>query len=403
MRLLIATHARGPIGGVETYLRGMGAHLRGAGCELGILYEQRAESGGAAPDPYEGWAEFDAVALGQSAALAAARAWRPQRIWAHGLADGSLEARLLELAPAVLYAHNYDGACATGAKMHRWPRPVPCARPLDAGCVPVKFTRHCGMLHPAGFARSYRRQRQRARGLRSYAAIMVASLHMVGELRRAAGTQGPAVSVVGYPLLAPRAEALAPRAGLPHHVLMLARLTVPKGGAVLLRACAVAQAQLQRRLRVTIAGDGPERQRLQELARSLGLDARFPGWLTPGERQKALAKADLMAVPSVWPEPYGLVGMEAAAQGVPAVAFAHGGIPDWLEPGVTGESAGVTPPSAHGLAAALVRALENPAHWRQLRAQAWQHSAGFTPAAHLERIAPLLGLRGCGQAEAADA
>lgn len=403
MRLLLATHARGPIGGVETYLRGMAAHLRAAGCELGILYEQRAEAGGAEPDPFAGCAEFDVSALGPEAALTAARAWAPERIWAHGLAEGGLEARLRELAPAVLYAHNYDGACATGRKMHQWPRPVPCARPFDAGCIPLNFTSHCGLLNPAGFAQSYRRQRERARGLRNYAAIMVASLHMAAELRRAAGPQGPPVVVVGYPLLAPRAEVLAPSPGLPHHVLMLARLTANKGGAVLLHACARAQAQLRRRLRVTIAGDGPERARLQGLAHRLDLDAHFPGWLTPAERCQTLADADVMAVPSLWPEPYGLVGMEAAAQGVPAVAFAHGGICDWLEPGVTGESAGVVPPSARGLAAALVRALEDPAHWQALREQAWRHSAGFTPAAHLARLAPLLGMPGRAFPEFADA
>ncbi|HEY8056626.1 MAG TPA: glycosyltransferase family 4 protein [Terriglobales bacterium] len=462
MRLLIATQARGPIGGVESYLRGMAAQLRAAGCELGILYEQRAEGAsaidwrgaplgyaerpayaqpagdpreprpaGAAPlrlpgagrrsefrdllastlptvqtarpprdDPYAGCTEFDVAELGREAALAAARRWRPERIWAHGLADGEMEARLLELAPAVLYAHNYDGACATGSKMHRWPRPVPCSRPLGAGCVAVNFTRHCGMLNPSGFVRSYRRQRERARGLRGYSAIMVASLHMAGEFRRAAGASGPAVTVVGYPLLAPRAEVLASPSGRPHHVVMLARLTAPKGGEVLLRACAAVQGQLRRRLRVTIAGDGPERRRWQDLALRLDLDARFPGWLSAQERSQLLADADLLAVPSLWPEPYGLVGMEAAAQGVPAVAFAHGGILDWLEPGLTGESAGVTPPSAQGLAAALVRALEDPEHWRQMREQAWRHSAGFTPAAHLKRLAPLLGLPGVAAAEA---
>jgi glycosyltransferase involved in cell wall biosynthesis len=280
---------------------------------------------------------------------------------------------------------------------------VPCARPLDAGCIAVNLTRHCGMLNPAGFARSYRRQRERAAGWHTYAAILVASLHMAGELRRAAGAQGPPVTVVGYPLLAPRAGALASRPGLPHHVLMLARLTTNKGGAVLLRACALAQAQLQRRLRVTIAGDGPERERCRALAGRLRLEADFPGWLTPEQRHEALTAADVIALPSLWPEPYGLVGMEAAAQGVPAVAFAHGGIPDWLEPGETGEAAGVTPPTARGLAAALVRALENPDGWRRLREQAWRHSAGFTAAAHLERIAPLLGLPGRGRTEAADA
>ena len=41
-------------------------------------------------------------------------------------------------------------------------------------------------------------------------------------------------------------------------------------------------------------------------------------------------------MPSLWPEPFGLVGIEALAAGRPVVASATGGIGDWLEDGVGG-------------------------------------------------------------------
>ena len=47
----------------------------------------------------------------------------------------------------------------------------------------------------------------------------------------------------------------------------------------------------------------------------------------------------LLVVPSVWPEPFGSVGMAAARCGVPAAAFAVGGIPQWLHDGVNGHLA----------------------------------------------------------------
>jgi glycosyltransferase involved in cell wall biosynthesis len=43
-----------------------------------------------------------------------------------------------------------------------------------------------------------------------------------------------------------------------------------------------------------------------------------------------------MAVPSLWPEPFGLVGLEAASHGVPSVAFDVGGIREWLQDDVGG-------------------------------------------------------------------
>jgi glycosyltransferase involved in cell wall biosynthesis len=44
-------------------------------------------------------------------------------------------------------------------------------------------------------------------------------------------------------------------------------------------------------------------------------------------------------VPSLWPEPFGLVGPEAAVRGVPAVAFDNGGTPQWLVDRRTGRLA----------------------------------------------------------------
>ncbi len=44
----------------------------------------------------------------------------------------------------------------------------------------------------------------------------------------------------------------------------------------------------------------------------------------------------LVVMPSIAPESFGLVGVEAMSFGKPVVAFAAGGITEWLEDGVTG-------------------------------------------------------------------
>ena len=394
MRILIATYAHGAVGGVESYLRGITPGLIGRGHQVALMTEHRFETApgggsGEGGDPYAGCAaEWCLEEVAAAGAVAAARNWGPELVWIHGLSEHGLEAGLLELAPAMLFAHNYDGACATGAKFQRWPQAHPCGRLMGAGCAAVNFTQNCGMLNPAGFARQWQRQRRRQQQFGRYRRVMVASQHMAGEMERH-GVAAERVRRLAYPLteaqLSGRGAGPEPRAQAPHRVLMLARLTRAKGGDVLLQAGARAQTQLGRKLKLTIAGEGPERARLVELAQRLGVEAEFPGWIGTEERRRRIEEADLAAVPSVWPEPFGMVGIEAAAAGVPAVGFALGGIPEWLEAGRNGELAAADPPTAAGLAAALVRALE-PAHWQRLRRGAWDSAAAYAPETHLRGL-----------------
>ena len=81
--------------------------------------------------------------------------------------------------------------------------------------------------------------------------------------------------------------------------------------------------------------------------------ARVEPYRLAGRRSNAwLARASVAALPSSWPEPFGLVGLEAAALGVPTVAFDVGGISEWLRHDVNGVAV-PGPPSAEPLGEAL--------------------------------------------------
>ena len=180
------------------------------------------------------------------------------------------------------------------------------------------------MLRQFGWAREQRTLSPK------YSSIVVASEHMRSEFER---NGAPSGSMRVVPLFAPAVRAVAtdpaPGRGEAPSVLFLGRMTPLKGGDLLIEAIAQASRRLGRALRLTLGGDGPERERWQTLARRLGIDARFPGWLDEAGRDAAIRRATLVAVPSVWPEPFGLTGLEAASMGVPAwrstsVGFANG-------------------------------------------------------------------------------
>src|SRR5205809_4591 len=97
-----------------------------------------------------------------------------------------------------------------------------------------------------------------------------------------------------------------------------------KGGLSLLASLPRIREALRRRLHVTFAGDGPQRKLWEGEASRIqgsleGLSFDFPGWVTGDAHDTLLAGSDLLVMPSLWPEPFGLIGSLLGLHGVPAV------------------------------------------------------------------------------------
>ena len=87
-----------------------------------------------------------------------------------------------------------------------------------------------------------------------------------------------------------------------------------------------------------IVGDGPLRNALQTIVDSSGLTSRihFHGRLATSERDALLARMRMLVFPTLLPESFGLVGIEAFAQGIPVVSYEIAGVTEWLRDGVNG-------------------------------------------------------------------
>ena len=68
-----------------------------------------------------------------------------------------------------------------------------------------------------------------------------------------------------------------------------------------------------------------------------GLDVEFIGEINEREKTKFLSEAAALLFPVDWPEPFGLVMIEAMACGMPVLAFRCGSTPEVIENGVTGK------------------------------------------------------------------
>jgi glycosyltransferase involved in cell wall biosynthesis len=149
------------------------------------------------------------------------------------------------------------------------------------------------------------------------------------------------------------------------------RLSMEKGLGDLLRATA----RLVERglpVRVLLAGSGPERARLEALARELHIEERveFRGDVAHDDVPAVLGEIDIFVMPSR-AEGFGVAALEAAATGLPVVASRVHGIPDVVRHGETGLL--VHPRDVAGLAGAI----EQLAGDRTLRQQMGRAGRAF--------------------------
>jgi glycosyltransferase involved in cell wall biosynthesis len=177
----------------------------------------------------------------------------------------------------------------------------------------------------------------------------------------------------------------------PWELIFAGRMDDLKGGRELILALPDVAKRLSREVRLTFAGDGPLREQWERLAQRVCHDesrvqVRFTGWLPRTSMDGVFAQSHLLVLPSLWPEPLALVGLEAARHRLPVAAFAVGGISDWLTSGHNGFLAPGDPPTVHGLVDAIVACLENSATHARLREGAGALSADFAFDTHIELL-----------------
>jgi glycosyltransferase involved in cell wall biosynthesis len=392
MRIACVNWSRRHAGGIESYVASILPALRASGHEV-AFWSERDEPRDRMPLPLPaGVAAWCAATSGLEESMRALREWRPSVLFVHGLVDPAVERRLLEIAPAALMAHSYYGTCISGGKTTRLPSMAPCSRVLGPACLLHFYPRRCGGLHPVTLARDFRRQTERRDLLHRYERIVTLSAHMRREYLR----HGlDAERVHHLPQYVPSLEPGAVGQTTRHpegavRLVFLGRLDRLKGCAVAIESLPQVERRLERPVTLTIAGDGPDRARCEQRAAEASSDrirVEFRGWVAPQEAASLLTSADALVFPSLWPEPYGLSGIEALAAGVPVAAFASGAVPEWLREGIDGALAPADPPTAAGFAEALVRCvhLGRPAPWSEAVVADRRRQHALALAAVLER------------------
>ena len=383
MRILHLNHHGSYVGGVEGYIADVTRSLEAEGHPSHLLYFEPDGPGDLIPHstcaPVPPWPESAVQATRLLDQVIAQ--FRPDVAFLHVVPHPAVMEWVAQRLPTVAYVHGPYPVCPGSAQYLRQSAQV-CTRAAGRGCLLMaQIERCCWGRDPRKHWRALSRVRAFVAAYNQLAEILVGSVYM-GQLLSRGSITSPAISILPPVLI----QEPAPIEQLPRGsstVLFAGRLIPEKGLRCLIEALALIEDDWL----LVVAGDGAERGPCEHLVAQLGVSERvqFAGWLNPSEMAAALRTCAVVALPSLWPEPFGRLGPEAFLAARPVVAFAVGGIPDWLEDGVSGFL--VRPGDVEELARRIEMLLRSPDLRARMGAQARSMALSrWNASSHVERL-----------------
>jgi glycosyltransferase involved in cell wall biosynthesis len=382
--ITVLSDRSGDVGGAERYWETVLPALANRGLTVRLLARElppSARFGEAVTARAIPWADEDGGANADAARAVAAelREHPPDVVVTASVFDAAvLDAVRANALRWVARIHDHRAFCPTGDRVY--PQfEAPCSAPMGAACRGASLVRGC--VHGPR-ASSFRRiaERESLRDRIARADIVLVSSDHMRTTCVANGISAGRIEITPPPL--PDAAFAATPAARPaaRTLLFASRLTPRKGLRSLIGALAKLPANERPALVVAGEGEAEERDARSQAAHD-GVAVDWRGRLSAGELRTAIDASDAVAVPSLWPEPFGLVGIEAQARGRPAVAYEVGGISDWI----SGAGISVRRGDETALASAI-RAILDERTWSDFAAKARAHAETYRLDAHVDRL-----------------
>lgn len=361
MRIIFVNTYCGAFGGVEQNIADVVAGLRARGHYCSLVYEQETTKGvGEYKKLFNSTISIQAAGSFSATLQELVKSGTWDAVYVHKLDSVTPLLPLKGTVRLVRMIHDHDECCPRHHKYFTFSGKI-CTRPVGWRCwTDLAFIERdrespCGVR----WRNLFRHRHELALNRNIFDRFLVGSRFMQTEL-----------TMNGFK--ADRIRRLAPCVQLPDRpttpvpdsceILFVGQLIRGKGVDHLLDAVS----RLKVPFHLTIAGDGNGRQMLENRAAELGLTDRvnFVGWIPRQELDVLYDHCRVLAVPSRWAEPFGMIGLEAMHRGRPVVGFAVGGIPDWLEDGINGYA--VAEGDIQGFANALTTLLSDLALSREM-------------------------------------
>lgn len=260
--------------------------------------------------------------------------FRPDAIYVHKMSDVAVLGALVESkVPLIHMVHDHDIYCMRSYRYNPLTRAI-CTRAAGPHCV---FP--CGASvsrnHDGGFPLkfvSYSDKKREIELNKQFNRMIVVTQFMQEELLRN-GFERSRIEI-HPPVPRPGDSSIRSSFSDRNLILFAGQIIRGKGVDILLKSLT----RIKTRFECVILGDGSHRAYCEKLSTRLGLDGRvrFVGFVPQDELKQYYRECVAITVPSVWPEPFATIGMEAMRYALPVVAFDVGGLRDWLLDGYNG-------------------------------------------------------------------
>ena len=333
MKILFVHDRFGALAGAEANALITAIGLGRLGHTVGILHGPMTGKGEAAWD--EAFDDRYAMAADvRKSTLHALAEFRPDAVYVHKTSDLNVIQTLVDSGvPLVRMVHDHDIYCLRSYKYNPITRKI-CTRAASPYCVfpclacvtknndggfPLKFASYTDKKHEIVLNHKFDR-------------MVVLTPYMRDELLK--NGFDPSRIRIHAPVPRPGDADLRSSFSERNLIVYAGQIIRGKGVDVLLESLA----QVESSFECIILGDGNHREYCEALSRKLGLDDRvtFKGFVPQEELKAYYRECSVVAVSSVWPEPFGMIGVEAMRYALPVVAFDAGGIKEWLEDGQNG-------------------------------------------------------------------
>lgn len=299
--------------------------------------------------------------------------------------EAALLKQLRGESPSIYTLHNHSAYCPSGTK-YLAARRTGCDRTMSSWkCTWGHVVDGCGSRRPQNIIQNLQRSQWELETLKKLKIPVIAiSDYMRGQLIK---NGLPAQQIVtlrpGISMPKTATKPLTIKTHQNQRILFAGRIVPDKGLDWLLNALA----QTERQIHLDIAGDGWDRPRMEKLANLLGLNNRvtWHGWCDREKLDVLYQQCFALIFPSVWPEPAGLVTLEAYVHHRPVIASSVGGIPEHVRDGETGIL--VPTNDVNKLAAAITALVRDYQKARRMGEQGYRwYLEEFTIDIHIQRL-----------------